>query len=65
MMAFFPKSNYINPQYDDKLIQSGSDLTKHFNKAYWARCVEENNSFVRYGNKVVLNIGVENLAGEL
>jgi len=49
-----------NPRYDDELIQRGADLSGRFNEAYLAA----KNTPVRYGNNVVLNIGVEDLASE-
>ena len=54
------KLSLYNPQYDYDLIYSGADLSGHFNKAYLAA----KDKPVRYGNNVVLNIGVDDLAGE-
>jgi lactoylglutathione lyase len=49
-----------NPQYDEKLILSGADVSRHFNAAYLAG----RDTPVTYGNNAVLNIGVEDLAAE-
>lgn len=49
-----------NPQYDDELIKSGVDLSDKFNEAY----IAAKQKSVQYGNNVVLNIGVDDLASE-
>ncbi len=49
-----------NPGYDEVLIESGQDLSGHFNTAY----LEDKKRPVNYGNHVILNIGVEDLAAE-
>ncbi|MDR1539884.1 MAG: hypothetical protein LBU32_18175 [Clostridiales bacterium] len=54
------KLSLYNPQYDEELIQSGANLSEHFNDAYLAN--REN--IVTYGNNVVLNIGVDDLTAE-
>ena len=49
-----------NPTYDDKLIESGADLDKHFNSAYLAN----KETSITYGNNVILNFTVTDLAVE-
>lgn len=49
-----------DPQYDEKLIQSSADVNFHFNAAYLAG----RDNPITYGNNVILNIGVEDLAAE-
>jgi len=49
-----------NPQYDYDLFRSGADLSGHFNEAY----ITAKKKPVIYGNNVVLNIGVDDLARE-
>ena len=49
-----------NPRYDEELIQSGKDLSGHFNKEYLSAM----DTPVKYGNNIVLNIGVNDLASE-
>ena len=49
-----------NPQYDDALLESGADLSGNFNETY----IKSKRTPVRYGNNVVLNIGVDDLASE-
>lgn len=54
------KLSLFNPRYDDELIKSGIDLSNNFNEAY----IHAKKTPVRYGNNVVLNIGVEDLRVE-
>jgi lactoylglutathione lyase len=54
------KLSLYNPKYDEKLVQSGKDLSGHFNDAYLAN----RERAIAYGNNVVLNIGVDDLAAE-
>jgi lactoylglutathione lyase len=54
------KLSLYNPEYDRELIESGADLSKHFNRTY----LENQNIPVRYGNNVIINIGVSDLANE-
>jgi lactoylglutathione lyase len=49
-----------NPKYDEELVQSGADVSGHFNAAYLANMKNS----VTYGNNVVLNIGVDDLMSE-
>jgi lactoylglutathione lyase len=53
-----------NPKYDEKLIESGADLSKHYNKAYLDSSLGGKNNPAKYGNNVVLNIGVDDLTAE-
>ena len=50
----------LNPQYDHALFKSGIDLSEKFNNAYIAAKQKP----VQYGNNIVLNIGVDDLASE-
>lgn len=54
------KMSLYNPQYDYELFNSGTDLNGKFNEAY----IAAKNKPVRYGNNVVLNIGVDDLKSE-
>lgn len=51
----------FNPAYDEALIQSGQDLTAHYNDAYLAFRRAQS---VRYGNSAVLNLFVTDLNAE-
>ena len=53
------KLSLYNPQYDKDFVQSGVDLSKHYNEVYLS-----SQSPVRYGNNVILNIGVDDLTSE-
>lgn len=53
-----------NPQYDEELIKSGADLSKHYNREYLNASLGRKSNPVKYGNNVVLNIGVDDLAAE-
>ncbi|MDD4296394.1 MAG: VOC family protein [Eubacteriales bacterium] len=54
------KLSLYNPQYDYELFQSVVDLSGKFNEAY----ITAKSKPVVYGNNVVLNIGVDDLASE-
>ena len=54
------KLSLYNPKYDNTLFQSGADLSDNFNEAY----ITAKQKPVQYGNNVVLNIGVDDLANE-
>ena len=47
-----------NPLFDNELIKKGKDLQKYFNAVY----IADNKKTISYGNNVVLNIGVDDLA---
>ena len=49
-----------NSSYDDELIKSGADLSDHFNAAYLAN----KEVSISYGNNVILNFTVKDLAAE-
>jgi lactoylglutathione lyase len=53
-----------NPQFDNELIESGIDLQKHFNSAYLAEFRRMRKTPILYGNNMVLNIVVNDLATE-
>ena len=53
-----------NPKYDENLINRGVDLNKHYNKAYLDASLGGKNNPAKYGNNVVLNISVGDLAAE-
>ena len=53
-----------DPKYDEELIASGADLSKHYNKAYLDTGLGIKNNPAKYGNNVILNIGVDDLTAE-
>lgn len=53
-----------NPEYDENLIESGADLSEHYNKAYLDASLGGKCNPAKYGNNVVLNVGVPDLAAE-
>ena len=51
----------FNPQFDKDLIASGADVSAVYSDAYLAY---SRTATIRYGNNVVLNFGVDDLAAE-